>query len=49
VTDAFVVPDSVDGLRAVKRANVEDSDTEFRPVDQADAKVKLIDALEEDT
>lgn len=46
VKDAFVVPGSLDELEALMRSKIDDPDAEWRPLDLADARVRITDAIQ---
>ncbi len=46
VKDAFVVPETIDGLEALMRSKLDDPDTVWRELDLADARVRISDAIE---
>jgi hypothetical protein len=46
VKDAFVVPETIDGLEALMRSKVDDPDTVWRDIDLADARVRITEAID---
>lgn len=46
VKDAFVIADSLDAVRNLMRDNLDDPHTDIRPLDPADAKVRVTDAVD---
>ena len=46
VKDAFVVPETIDGLETLMRSKMDDPDTEWRELPLADARARITDAIE---
>ena len=46
VKDAFVVAETIEGLRSLMRTKLDDPDTVWRPLGLADARVRITDAIE---